>query len=109
MAEDSEQTTGGETVQVPARAVRTAEAFVAAHGAPARAVVENVGRSVARVVLVGADGTMGDVVVPDAATGEALVARVADLTPADWDRETVSATKIGAAHRRKMAGPRAGR
>jgi hypothetical protein len=42
--------------------------------------------------------------VPAVATGEALVEAVEDLEAASWDAETVNATKIGAAHRRKMAG-----
>jgi hypothetical protein len=87
-----------------ARAVKTASAFVVAHGKPARAVVENVGRAGARVVLVGADGAMGDVVLPDAASAEAVVEAVADLDAHEWDRETTAAVRIGPAHRRKMAG-----
>ncbi|MFD1149520.1 hypothetical protein [Saccharothrix hoggarensis] len=86
------------------RAVKTATAFVAAHGKPARAVVENVGRAGARVVLVGDDGAMGDVVLPDAASAEALIAAVPDLEAHEWDRETTAAVKIGPAHRRRMAG-----
>ncbi|MBB5959043.1 polygalacturonase [Saccharothrix tamanrassetensis] len=85
-------------------AVKTATAFVATHGKPARAVVENIGRAGARVVLVGDDGAMGDVFLPDVATAEAVVAAVPDLEPHEWDRETTAAVKIGPAHRRKMAG-----
>ncbi|MCK2242624.1 MULTISPECIES: hypothetical protein [unclassified Crossiella] len=88
-------------------AVAAATAFVAAHGKSARAVVENIGRAGVRVVLVGDDGALGDVIVPDMATGEALVAKVEGLDGHDWDRETIAATKIGPAHRKKMAGPRA--
>lgn len=86
------------------RAVKTASEFVAAHGKPARAVVQNVGRTGARVVLVGDDGVMGDVVLPDVASAEAVVAAVADLDLHEWDRETTDAVKIGPAHRRRMAG-----
>ncbi|AHH97073.1 hypothetical protein GCM10010174_38380 [Kutzneria viridogrisea] len=100
----SEQTVA---VTAPARAVAAAKSFVSAHGTPARAVVENIGRMGARVVLVGADGAMGDVVVADVATGEALCAAVADLEQSEWDRDTTAAAKIGAKHRRRMAGPRA--
>ncbi|MEU4807240.1 hypothetical protein [Actinosynnema sp. NPDC023587] len=85
-------------------AVKTAEAFVAAHGKPARAVVENIGRAGARVVLVGDDGAMGDVILPTVEEAEAVVAAVADLEAHEWDRETTAALKIGPAHRRKMAG-----
>ncbi|MEU6261693.1 hypothetical protein [Saccharopolyspora shandongensis] len=91
------------------KAIAAAKAFVAAHGGSARAVVENLGQAGARVVLVGEDGLLGDVMVPDVAAGEALVEAVDGLSPHEWDGETVAALKIGPAHRRKMAGPRARR
>ncbi|QFZ24705.1 hypothetical protein EKG83_35610 [Saccharothrix syringae] len=87
-----------------ARAVKTASGFVAAHGKPSRAVVEPVGRAGARLVLVGDDGAMGDVFLPDVATAEAVVEAVPDLERHEWDRETTAAVRIGAAHRHKMAG-----
>ncbi|MER7011291.1 hypothetical protein ABT324_07670 [Saccharopolyspora sp. NPDC000359] len=96
-----------ETTAPAPKAIATAEAFVAAHGKSARAVVENLGQVGARVVLIGADGRFGDVVVPDVATGNALVEAVEGLSAHEWDGETVAAVKIGAEHRRKMAGPRA--
>ncbi|SDC15148.1 hypothetical protein [Actinokineospora iranica] len=89
--------------QVPAQALKATIAFVKAHGKPARAVVENIGRKGARVVLVGGDGALGDVLVPSPATGEALVEKIDGLELSDWDRDAVAATKIGAAHRKKMA------
>lgn len=105
---ESEQTS--ETPQAPtARQLSSARAFVAEHGKPSKAVVEHLGRAGARVVLVGADGALGDVVVPSTATGDALVEAVEDLEPAAWDAATVNATVIGPAHRRKMAGPLARR
>lgn len=100
MAEETEEKTPAPT----GRQLAAARKFVKAHGKPSRAVVENIGRAGARVVLVGADGALGDVVVPVAATGEALVAAVDDLELSEWDSETVRAAKIGAAHRQKMAG-----
>ncbi|WP_253854691.1 hypothetical protein [Prauserella alba] len=87
--------------------VSAARGFVAEHGAPTRAVVERIGRLGARVVLVGADGAMGDVVVPSTETGTALVEAIDDLEAAAWDSDTVNSTVIGAEHRRTMAGPRA--
>jgi hypothetical protein len=99
VAETSEDVVPPSSAQLGA-----ARKFVKAHGKPSRAVVENIGRAGARVVLVGADGAMGDVVVPSVATGEALVEAVEDLSPATWDAETVNQTKIGPQHRRKMAG-----
>ncbi|MCI2418528.1 hypothetical protein MOQ72_13900 [Saccharopolyspora sp. K220] len=89
------------------KAIATAKAFVAEHGGSARAVVENLGRAGARIVLIGEDGRFGDLLVPDVATGEALVEAVDGLSPHEWDGATVAALKIGAAHRRKMAGQRA--
>lgn len=84
-----------------------ARAFAAEHGTPTRAVVERIGSMGARVVLVGADGAMGDVVVPSPETGAALVEAIDDVEAAEWDSDTVNSTAIGAEHRRKMAGPRA--
>lgn len=101
MAETEEKT---ETSAPTSRQVAAARDFVKRHGKPSRAVVENIGRIGARVVLVGADGALGDVVVASTGAGEALVEAVEDLEPAEWDSETVNATKIGAEHRRRMAG-----
>lgn len=81
------------------------KAFVAQHGGAARAVVEPIGRKGARVVLIGEDGQLGDVMVPDVATGEALVEAVDGVTSSSWDSDTTAALTIGAAHRRKMAKP----
>ena len=77
--------------------------FVAAHGKPARAVVENIGSAGARLVLVGADGAMGDVIVGTAEAGEKLVGEVDGVELSTWDAQTTAAADIGAAHRRKMA------
>jgi hypothetical protein len=68
-------------------------------------VVENIGAAGARIVLVGEDGALGDQVVDDVAAGEAVVAAVDELIRSEWDAETTSALKIGAAYRKKMAGP----
>ncbi|GAB3563050.1 hypothetical protein GCM10027445_04820 [Amycolatopsis endophytica] len=87
-----------------AEQLTTARRFVAEHGKPSKAVVENIGRAGARVVLVGHDGAMGDIVVKTVATGEALVEAVEDLETAEWDAGTVNATQIGPGHRRRMAG-----
>ncbi|SES17673.1 hypothetical protein [Actinokineospora terrae] len=100
MANSAEENTG---TRVPDAALHSATAFVAAHGTPSRGVVEGIGRTGARVVLIGKDGAMGDVLVPDLETGAALVDRVTGLERSDWDRDTVAATRIGPAHRAKMA------
>ncbi|ASU79293.1 hypothetical protein CDG81_14460 [Actinopolyspora erythraea] len=93
--------------QPPKRAVSTAAEFVTGHGGSARAVVENLGRGGARIVLIGQDGALGDVLVPDPTVGEAVVEAVEGLELGDWDSETAAALTIGPAHRRKMAGSRA--
>ena len=80
--------------------------FVRAHGKPGtavRAVVEPIGRSGARIVLVGADGAMGDVMAKDVEAATKAVEAVDNVEQAEWDRETIASTKIGPAHRRKMA------
>ncbi|WP_086819815.1 hypothetical protein [Allokutzneria sp. NRRL B-24872] len=91
----------------PARTVAVVNAFVAEHGDPTRAVIQYIGNAGVRLTLVGSDGALGDVVVPDVATAEAVCAAVEGVQVSEWDRETVAATVIGPAHRRKMAGPRA--
>ena len=100
VAEETEKTPDPTAKQLAA-----ARKFVAEHGKPSRGVVENIGRAGARVVLVGADGALGDIVVPATGTGEALVEAVEDLEPAEWDAATVNSVKIGPAHRHRMAGP----
>lgn len=103
MANKTEQTEETTAAPVPtSRQLSSARAFVAAHGKPSRAVVEPIGRAGARVVLVGADGAMGDVVVSSVEIGDALVAAVDELETADWDAETVNSTEIGPKHRRRM-------
>lgn len=80
--------------------------FVKAHGKPdtaVRAVVEPIGRAGARIVLVGADGALGDVMAADVETATKAVEAADGVEQAEWDRETTAATRIGPAHRRKMA------
>lgn len=95
--------------RLPRRALAGTRAFVARHGGtdtPVRGVVERLGRRGGRLVLVGADGRIGDVMVPSVEVGERLVAEVPGVTAAEWDSETVAATTIGPRRRRAMAGPR---
>lgn len=107
---DTASETSEQTSVRPAKAhLAAARAFVGRHGGPTRAVVERIGRAGARVVLIGQDGALGDVVVPDVETGNALVEAVGDLEHAEWDADTVGAAVIGPEHRRRMAGPRARR
>lgn len=83
------------------KAAGVARGFVRKHG-PSKAVVEPIGQAGARVVMVGEDGAMGDVLVADAPAAEALIDQVDGLSASTWDAETVNATKIGAAHRKLM-------
>lgn len=99
----------GEAARPSERELAAVRGFVAAHGKQVRAVVEHIGNAGARVVLVGEDGAMGDVVVHGGVpVAEALVAAT-EVESATWDSSTVAATKIGSKHRRAMAGPRARR
>lgn len=77
--------------------------FLTAHGKTARAVVEPIGRAGARIVLVGEDGAMGDLVLPSVEAATEVVSSVRGLEAAEWDRETTAQLKIGSAHRKKMA------
>lgn len=97
----------GATTPAPQKAVSVAAAFVRDHGGSARAVVENLGNPGARIVLIGQDGALGDVMVADTATAEAVVGAVEDLQACEWDTETAAALTIGAGHRRRMAGSHA--
>lgn len=95
------------TTSAPPKAVAAASGFVREHGGSARAVVENLGNPGARIVLIGQDGALGDVMVADTATAEAVVGAVDDLQASSWDTDTAAALTIGAEHRRRMAGSHA--
>lgn len=92
------------TSSVPAKLLSAARKFIAIHGKSARAVVEHLGGGKARVVLVAPDGVVGDVIAPTMAIAQDLIAAIPELIAAQWDQQTVAAARIGAAHRRKMAG-----
>lgn len=106
MAETAEQASAEPepAVEVPRKALATVNAFVAAHGEAARAVVEYVGTGATRICLVGADDTMGDVVVTDVATAQAVI-DASDAERAEgWDRELVNTVRLPAGLRKKMGG-----
>jgi predicted CoA-binding protein len=106
VAEQNEQTEQAEQTKIQTTFrpghLSAAKNFVDEHGKPSKAVVEYLGRAGARVVLVGPDGALGDVIVPSVSAAEALVEAMADLEAAEWDAETVNATQISPEHRRKM-------
>lgn len=76
--------------------------FAAARGEVV-AVIEHLGRSGARIVAIGADGTFGDAVVESVAAAEG-VCRQAAVPTTDWDRETSARLVVTPADRTKMAG-----
>ncbi len=91
------------TTQAPAKAVAAVNRFAAAHEG-ARAVVQFVGDGATRITLIGTDGgVLGDVVVLDVATAEAVIA-ASDAEAAEWDRELAGAVTPPAGLRKRMAG-----
>lgn len=107
LEETKEATPDGPDAREVSRSAKSVTQFAAAHGGSARAVVQGVAAHAVRITLVGADGILGDVVVPDAETAEAVLAE-AGVEPAEWDRELAASVELSAAHRARMAG-RAGR
>lgn len=93
------------TIASPRGAVSAVNRFSAAHGGAASAVVQPVSRGQVRLTLVGADGTLGDVMVPDVATAENVIA-ASDATGAEWDRELAGSVRLSRDRRLRMAGKR---
>jgi hypothetical protein len=94
------------TITLPKAVLKAARSFVELHGAPTRGVVEHIGRAGSRVVLVGPDGVLGDVLVAGPAAAEALIEQVGGIERAEWDAETTRLARIGRVHRHRMAGPK---
>lgn len=110
MAMDEGNDTQAAASAPPQKAVKSATGFVGQHGGSARAVVENLGHQAgARIVLVGDDGALGDVLVADVATAESVVGAVEGLQLSDWDADTTAALQIGPEYRRRMARSHASR
>ncbi|WP_431680959.1 hypothetical protein [Kitasatospora sp. KL5] len=79
-------------------------AFAAQHGGSADGVVEYVGRTATRIVLVGADGAWGDQVAPTYAIGQ-RAAQLAGVTLHDtFEGELGLKVKTGAYEWKRMAG-----
>ncbi len=78
-------------------------AFVRAHGAPASAVVNYLGRERVRVVLVAGDGAFTDAVVSSPASAE-QVCGAAGVTVESWNRALNARMTTTPADRRRMAG-----
>ncbi|MBP1158628.1 hypothetical protein ABIC28_004072 [Rhodococcus sp. PvR044] len=91
-------------VSLPPRTVAAVKKFVAEHGGSASAVIQPVGLDGVRITLVGADGVLGDQVVDDLATANAVVAAVDNVTVSEWERAITSIVTPRVGHWRKMAG-----
>ncbi|RKE21681.1 hypothetical protein [Streptomyces sp. TLI_171] len=93
--------------RVERRAKRIAKhlsSFAAQHGGSADGVVEYVGRTATRIVVVGADGTWGDQVAPTYAIGR-RAAEIAGLTlHEDFEGELGLKVKTGPYEWKRMAG-----
>lgn len=88
--------------RVAADAVGWLRSFAAERGKSV-AVIAHLGRSGARIVAIGPDGSFGDAVVGSVAAAEE-VCRRAGVPTADWDRETSAKLVVSPADRTKMAG-----
>ncbi|GAB18185.1 hypothetical protein GOEFS_049_00060 [Gordonia effusa NBRC 100432] len=105
MSEDDATTTEPTVVEAPREVVATIRGFVSREGGEATAVIAPIGAAGVRITLVGKDGgILGDRVVPDVATAEAVVNAVDGLSVGEWDRELVSSTTVKPSHYRQMAG-----
>ncbi|GED98079.1 hypothetical protein [Gordonia crocea] len=107
MSEDSAQTTAETTgPSAPAGVVHSIRRYVSREGGSATAVLQPIGEAGVRITLVGGDGGyLGDRVVADEATAQAVVDAVDGLSVSDeWTRELVSTARIAPSHWRKMAG-----
>lgn len=92
-----------DTEKTKMHAIKRLVALKDAHGGSGTAILENMGRSGARIVLVAADGTYGDATVPNMEIA-AAVAEAACLTVGTWDRETSGLIAPTSKDRQRMAG-----
>lgn len=88
----------------PPRIVAAVRKFVADHGGSASAVIQPIGYAGVRITLVGADGVLGDEVVVDVATANAVVDQVEGVTASGWERAITSIVTPRVGHWKKMAG-----
>lgn len=102
--EKSDATPSATAPELPKSAVKAITKFVAEHGGTASAVIQPVGVVGVRITLVGADGILGDQVVKDLATANAVVASFDNVTVAEWERELTSIVTPADGHFKKMAG-----
>jgi hypothetical protein len=91
-------------VLAPERTVSAIKEFLGAHGGKGSVVIQPIGRIGVRLTLVGVDGVLGDQVVGDLATANAVVAALPGLEVAEWDRELTGRATPAPGHALKMAG-----
>jgi hypothetical protein len=91
--------------KLPFSIVDSVNVFVSEHGGRANAVLQPVGKAGVRMTLVGADGELGDRMVADLPTAEAVVEVVPGLSRAvGWDRELTTRVTPRDGHWVEMAG-----
>lgn len=101
----TETTETAPRTKAPAGVVASIKKFVAAEGGAATAVLQPIGTAGVRITLVGeSNGYLGDRVVDDLATANAVVDAVPGLELGEWDRELTSQATVSPEHYRKMAG-----
>lgn len=104
----SDETAAGDAVtgppKLPERTVKAIEKFLSEHGGTANAVIQPVGEGSVRITLVGEDGVLGDQVVDDLATANAVVAAFDNVTVSEWERSVTSIVTPRQGHFAKMAG-----
>lgn len=104
MSAETQDVITSETPRPTGGTVSSIRKFLAEHGGSASAVIQPIGRAGVRITLVGADGILGDQVVRDLATANAVVASFDNITVSEWDRELTSIVTPRPGHVRKMAG-----
>ncbi|MBB3039882.1 hypothetical protein FHU29_004372 [Hoyosella altamirensis] len=103
MSDQENSATGTAGPVIPSGVLPAIKAFMKDHGGSAKAVLQPLGRIGVRITLVGADGIMGDQVVPSLHIARAVVDAVPQLELADWDRELTSTATPAPEHARRMA------
>jgi hypothetical protein len=84
-------------------AVGRLRAFAGDHGGVAVAVIENMGRFGARIIVIAPDRAFGDALVSSVEAAREVCVR-AGLEVREWDRETTGALTLSPRDRERMAG-----
>lgn len=78
--------------------------FVAAHGGAGEAVVESIGRSGVRIVVVAVDGAYCDAIAPSGQVAGEICEQAGIPVAQGWTRELTASVSPSRADRRRMAG-----